>query len=93
VRLSVASPAPVFLSPLGSLQEDGAGGVDVQGAPHVKATVAAIAGCQVSIPVVAADPTSAGLTGPDAAARGYKVHQCLPVFLLLIFTAHLLSSP
>jgi len=70
-RLSVASPAPVFTSPLGSL--DGTAGADVETAPHVKATVAAIAGCQVMIPVVAIDPTSAGIDGPDAYARGYMV--------------------
>jgi len=70
-RLSVASPVPVFTSPLGSL--DGTVGADVEDAPHVKATVAAIAGCKVMIPVVATDPTSAGIDGPDAYARGYMV--------------------
>ena len=69
-RLSVASPAPVFVSPLGAL---GTAGSALEVAPHVRATVAATAGCQVDILVEAYDPTNAGLSGADAAVRGYKV--------------------
>jgi len=76
-RLSIASPMPTFISPLGAQAASDKTGAVVDTAPHVKATLAATAGCQVEIPIVAGDATSAGLSGPDAAARGYKVRRMM----------------
>ena len=84
-RLTVASPAPAFSSPLGALDSvldrlDGSPAVAtdpsgdlVAGAAHVKAMVLATAGCRVEIPVVAVDATTAGISHADAKARGYTL--------------------
>lgn len=88
-RLSIASPAPRFLSPLGqSGAPDTPRGSEPQtlaasaAAAHVKATVAATAGCPVQIPIVGVDETSARVPPAQAAAHGYMLKMDLHVTVI-----------